>query len=235
MTVESSNEKGADWPLFFIRRLQEMTGWLFGLTAVLLALLVPAQDVVAGPKARFELTPFVGYRVGGSFEDDDTGESVDLDENVSYGLIFNIVEKANTQYEFGWSHQDTSVDLTDSSGNPAKLDLDIDTFQIGGTYLWEGDLARPFLVATLGAAHYRSHAEVSESDTYFAFTIGGGWKLWPTRRFGLRLEGRYYGTLVDSNSKIFCGSSPNNSGCLIQTSGKLLSQWEVTVGGVFRF
>ena len=206
-----------------------------GITLAFLLFSIPLQNVAAGPLPRFELTPFIGYRVGGSFEDSDTGESVDLDENASYGLIFNIMEKANTQYEFGWSHQDTSVNLTDTGGNPARLDLDIDTFQLGGTYLWEGDFARPYLVATIGAAHYRSHAEVSESDTYFAFTIGGGWKLWPKRRFGLRLEGRYYGTLVDSNSKIFCSSSPNNSGCLIQTNGKLLSQWEVTAGGVFRF
>lgn len=208
---------------------------LLGITAILIAFVLTAQDVAAEQTFRFELTPFVGYRVGGSFEDEDTGESVDLDDNASYGLIFNIVEKANTQYEFSWSHQDTSVDLTDSGGNPVKLDLDIDLFQLGGTYLFDGNFARPYIVATLGAAHYRSKSGVSESDTYFAFSIGGGWKLWPTRRFGLRLEGKYYGTLVESNSNIFCGSSPNNAGCLIQTSGKILSQWEVMAGGVFRF
>jgi Outer membrane protein beta-barrel domain len=208
---------------------------MLGSAIIILALSVPTQDVLAEQTFRFELTPFIGYRVGGSFEDEDTGESVDLDESGSYGLIFNIVEKANTQYEFSWSHQGTSVDLTESGGNPAKLDLDIDLFQLGGTYLFDGNFARPYIVATLGAAHYRSKSEISESETYFAFSIGGGWKLWPTRRFGLRLEGRYYGTLVQSNSKIFCGSSPQNAGCLIQTSGKLLSQWEVMAGGVFRF
>jgi len=208
---------------------------MLGPVVVVLALAVPTQEVLAEQAFRFELTPIIGYRVGGSFEDSDTGESIDLDENASYGLILNFVEKANTQYEFGWSHQDTSVDVTDSGGNPARLDLDIDFFQLGGTYLFDGDFARPYMVATLGAAHYRSHSGDSESDTYFAFSIGGGWKLWPKRRFGLRLEGKYYGTLVDSNSKIFCGSSPNNAGCLIQTSGKLLSQWEVMAGGVFRF
>jgi hypothetical protein len=208
---------------------------LLGITAILIALILTAQDVAAEQGPRFELTPFVGYRVGGSFEDKNTGESLDLDENASYGLIFNIVEKAHTQYEFSWSHQDTSVDLTDTGGNPTKLDLDIDLFQLGGTYLFDGNFARPYIVATLGAAHYRSKSGVSESDTYFAFSIGGGWKLWPTRRFGLRLEGKYYGTLVESDSKIFCGSSPNNAGCLIQTSGQILSQWEVMVGGVFRF
>jgi len=203
---------------------------LLGVATVILLLSIPVQVVVADSMPRFELTPFIGYRIGGSFENAESGESIDLDEHASYGLIFNMMEKANTQYEFGWSHQDTSVDLIDG-----KVDLDIDYFQLGGTYLWDGDIARPFLVATIGASHYRSHAEVSESDTFFAFSIGGGWKLWPKRRFGLRLEGRYYGTLIDSNSKIFCSSAPGGSGCLIQTSGKLLSQWEISAGGAFRF
>ena len=193
--------------------------------------LVSMPAAAANSIRRFELTPFIGYRIGGSFEDDETEQTFDLNDHGSYGLIFNIREKANTQYELGWSHQDTSIDLPDSD----KLELAIDTFQIGGTYLWEGDLAQPFLVGTLGAAHYRPRSGDSDSDTFFAFTIGGGWKLWPTRRFGLRLEGRYYGTLMSNSSKIFCSSAPENSGCLIQTRGKLLSQWEVTVGGSLRF
>lgn len=206
-----------------------------GITVMFIALALTAQNVLAEQTYRFELTPFVGYRVGGSFEDKDTGESVDLDDNGSYGLIFNIVEKSFTQYEFSWSHQDTSIDLSDSGGNSEKLDLDIDFFQLGGTYLFEGKFAKPYMVATIGAAHYRTKSGVSESETYFAFSFGGGVKLWPTQRFGLRLEGRYYGTAVESDSKIFCGSSPNNSGCLIQTRGQLLSQWEVMAGGIFRF
>ncbi len=210
-------------------------GLVIGASAVLLALMSPIQDAVADPLPRFELTAFVGYRVGGSFEDADTGETVDLNDHGSYGLIFNIREKANTQYELGWSHQDTSVDLLDFNGDPAKLKLAIDFFQIGGTYLWEGDLARPFLVATIGAAHYRPRSGDGNTDTFFAFTIGGGWKLWQTRRFGLRVEGRYYGTLMDSSTKIFCSSAPENSGCLIQTRGKLLSQWEISAGGSVRF
>ena len=118
---------------------------------------------------RFELTPTVGYRVGGSFEDSASGASVDLEDHATYGLIFNIVEKPNTQYEFGWSHQDTSVDLEDTNGNPTTLDIDIDFLQLGGTYLFDGQTARPYIVATVGAAHYRSDGASSESDTYFFF------------------------------------------------------------------
>jgi hypothetical protein len=195
---------------------------------------LPAPAFAAGPPWSFELTPTVGYRVGGSLEDSATGDSVDLEDHGTYGLIVNIAEKPNTQYEFGWSHQDTSVDLI-GTNNPDRLDIAIDFLQLGGTYLFDGRQARPYIVATIGAAHYRSKGADSDSDTYFAFSVGGGWQLWPTRRFGLRLEGRYYGTLVDSNSRIFCASTPTNSGCLIQTRGELISQWELTAGGILRF
>lgn len=225
---------------FLIKRFVDVSKFwtdavLLPVAGLVMAYLVSTPEAVADPISRFELTPFIGYRIGGSIEDADTGESVDLNANGAYGLIVNIREQANTQYEFGWSHQDTSVDLLDLNGDPGKLELAIDFFQIGGTYLWEGNVARPFLVATIGAAHYRPRSGDGDADTFFAFTIGGGWKLWPTRRFGLRLEGRYYGTLMASDTSIFCSSAPDNSGCLIKTRGKLLSQWEITAGGAFRF
>ncbi len=202
---------------------------------VVLALSGPRPAVAADSLHHFELTPFAGYRLGGSFEEAETGKSVALGDGGSYGLLVNIRDKANTQYEFGWSHQETSVNLRGATGEPGKLDLDIDYFQAGGTYLWEGDLARPYMVATIGAAHYRPGTGTGGSDTYFAFSIGGGWKLWPTRRFGLRLEGRFYGTLIDSDSKIFCSSAPDNSKCLIHTNADVLWQWEMIAGGTFRF
>lgn len=196
-------------------------------------LLLATMAAAAEPPRRFEITPFAGYRVGGGFEDEASGTEYDLDDNNSFGLIVNIVDRANTQWEFGWSRQSTAVDLS-PAGIPGDLDLDIDYFQAGGTYLWDGDLARPFMVATLGAANLDPGNDAS-SETYFAFSIGGGWKIWPTSRLGLRLEARAYGIVTDSSSKIFCGSNPSNSGCLIQSRGELLWQWDFTAGAVFRF
>ncbi|MDJ0928039.1 MAG: hypothetical protein QNJ73_10365 [Gammaproteobacteria bacterium] len=198
---------------------------------------IAATAHAAEPPHRFELTPFIGYRVGGSFEDDETGESFDLDDDSSFGLVLNIRDKSFTQWEFGWSHQETAVDVGTVGGVPAKLDLDIDYFQAGGTYLWDGELARPFLVATLGAAHLSPGKGGGSSETYFAFSIGGGWKLWPTKRFGLRLEGRFFGTVIDSDSKIFCVSDPGGgqAGCLFRSSADILWQFELMAGGVVRF
>jgi len=210
----------------------------FAFLAMGLIVAVPAaaHDEAAQPQNnrqyRFEVTPFAGYRVGGTFEDETTGAELDLDDNGSFGLILNMQEAANTEWELGYSHQSTEVDVGDSG---ETIDMDVDYLQIGGTYLGDGELARPFLVATVGLAHLDPRASEFSSDTFFAFSIGGGWKMRPARRLGLRVEGRFYGTVIDSDSDIFCTSGPEGSNCLIRTKGEVLWQWEMMLGAIFRF
>ena len=62
-----------------------------------------------------------------------------------------------------------------------------------------------------------------------------GREIAPASRFGLRLEGRVYGTVLDSESKIFCASSAEGSGCLISTQADVLWQWEMMLGAIMRF
>lgn len=208
-----------------------MTPRVMLLSTMLLSLPALAQD----KPLRFEITPFAGYRIGGTFEDDDTNAELDLDEGGSFGLALNMKADANTEYELTYSHQSTDVDVGDVVAGAPPLDIDVDYVQLGGTYLWDGERSRPFLVATLGIAHLDPDEATLDSETYFAFSIGGGWKLFPSRRLGLRLEGRFYGTLLDSDSRVFCRSGPEQSGCLISTSATVLWQWEMFAGASFRF
>lgn len=195
-----------------------------------------AQEAAAKQVHRFEITPFAGYRVGGTFEDEFSEAELDLDDAGGYGLVLNMRESANTEWELGYSHQSTSVDTADLTNEGGKLDLDIDYLQFGGTYIGPSDVARPFLVATVGLARFDPDVSALDSETYFAFSIGGGVKLWPANRFGLRLEGRFYGTVLDSQSKIFCTSgTAEGSGCLISTEADVLWQWEMMLGAIMRF
>jgi hypothetical protein len=200
-----------------------------------LALLAAAPVAAQQTFPRFEITPFAAYRIGGTFEDEETAQKYELDENSGYGITLNMLADANTQYEFTWSRQTTDLDLTQLEGINDKVGLDVDYYQLGGTYLLDGQLSRPYIVATLGAARYMPEPSDISSETYFAFSIGGGWKFFPTRRLGLRLEGRFYGTWLSGSSAIFCTSAPQNSGCLIQASGDILWQWEMSAGASFRF
>ena len=199
------------------------------------ALLVALPAVAEEKPKRFEISPFVGYRIGGTFEDDDSEVELDLDEGKSYGLALNMRADANTEYELTYSHQSTDVDVTEVAPGAPALDLDIDYLQIGGTYLWDGQRARPFLVATVGVAHLDPDDSDVDSETYFAFSIGGGWKVFPSNSLGLRLEARVYGTVLESDSDVFCRSGPSGSACLIQSRGDVLWQWELSAGASFRF
>lgn len=207
-----------------------MSRWI--LVALLCMAALPAS--ADNKPLRYEISPFFGYRVGGNFEDDETGEDYDIDDDTAFGLIVNLAAEANTQWEFGWSRSETAVDVPVVDGGPDKLDLDIDYFQLGGTYLWDGKRAQPFMVATLGAAHLNPDGS-GDSETYFAFSIGGGWRLFPAERFGLRVEGRFYGTVLDSDSDIFCRTGPENNQCLIQSQSEILWQWQMLLGATYRF
>ncbi len=188
---------------------------------------------------RLEITPFASYRIGGSFDAEETmaGVDVDIDDHASYGLIVNWPAEQNTEYEVFFSRQSTSLDTGSlfAPGGSVPDDLDVSYLQVGGTYLFEGERAWPFIVATLGASRFQPDNSEFDSETFFAFGIGGGYKIAPTSRIGLRLEGRVLGSYLNGESAVFCRSNEVSSGCLITVSGNMVWQWEMSAGLRIRF
>jgi len=183
-----------------------------------------------------ELTPFGAYRFGGTFEVIDTDTSYELDDAPSYGLIVNFRHQANTQWEILYSREQTEAAFSDPLSGNSLVDVDIDVLQGGGTYQGDGDTVRPYLALTVGGTHIStSAAGGSKSDTFWSGSIGIGLQIRPTERVGIRLEARAYGTLLDSNSDIFCQTGPNQNVCAVRIDGTLLSQFETLAGVVFRF
>ena len=65
---------------------------VLGMNRIIFAVLLSAcylSPARAQDAARFELTPFVGYRFGGTLEVEDSDGSFELDDAMSYGLILN--------------------------------------------------------------------------------------------------------------------------------------------------
>ncbi len=183
----------------------------------------------------FEITPFGGYRYGGEFEETDRNFSIELDDKESYGLILNARHSPVTQWEILYSRQETSADTIGLGLSDPLLDLSVEYLQAGGTYLWDGDHARPFLAATLGVTQIDISNPGYDSDSFFSFSLGLGLQIRPTDRLGLRLEARGYGTLLDSDSDLFCEFSPSNNICAIRIDGTIMWQVEALAGIVFRF
>ena len=183
----------------------------------------------------FELTPFGGYRFGGTFEDAETDATVELDNNNSFGLIFNVREAANTQWEVIYSRQSTQTDTSELGIAEQSLDLDIHYFQVGGTVQGGSDRVRPYLAATIGGTFMEPGLSSFDSDVFWSFSLGTGLNFMPTKRLGFRLEARAFATLVDSDTGLFCASGPNAAGCAISIDGTVLWQFETFAGVVFRF
>ena len=206
---------------------------------VLLVALVFVQSLAAGQAAaqelKFELTPFGGYRFGGTFDIESDQGSYDIDDAASFGLIFNARHSGNTQWEVYYSQQNTTARLKNSTGTASTVDTDIQVLQIGGTYQGSGETFRPYLAMTLGGTHIRTSSNGSQSDTFLSGSIGVGMNFAPSSRIGLRLEARANATLTDGNTDLFCRTGPDINVCAIRLEGNLLSQVEAFAGLVVRF
>ena len=185
---------------------------------------------------RFELTPYAAYRIGGEFEDADDGTTFDLHEGNANGLIFNMrTAEGNTQWEVLYAHQSTELETRPTFAGAPLLSLDVDYWQFGGTYVFDGTSVQPFVALTAGLARFEPAGSGIEAENYFSGSLGGGLRLRADRRVGVRLEGRVFGSLIDSEGGLFCRSGPAGAACALAVDGDALFQWEVKAGVVFRF
>jgi opacity protein-like surface antigen len=199
--------------------------------ASLLAASASAQD----KNFNVEFTPFAGFATGGDFEDMASSATLALGDSSSLGVILDIRESTNTQWEILYSLQATEADTTGLPVGGEPLDIDVHYIQGGGTFLFEGGAARPFLAATIGATHFEPGLRGVDSETFFSFSIGAGLQVRPNDKFGIRLEARGYGTLLDSNTDLFCQSDPSGAACAIRTDSNVLWQFQGFAGLVLRF
>ena len=201
--------------------------------------LVPAIVVLAAAPAvaeeKVELTPFGGYRFGGSFNVDDGAGSYDVDDSPAAGLILNWRHRDNTRWEIIYSHQDTDASFDAATINDPTLNVETHLLQLGGTYQGDGARFRPYLAATLGGTHVKVTSTGSASDTFLSGSIGVGLLFRPESRLGARLDVRGYGTLINSGTDLFCETGPSVNVCALRIEGDVLWQIDTFAGIVFRF
>lgn len=179
-------------------------------------LLLPALVSAGEPLKGIEITPFLGYMAGGDFQAGATsvsaGSSAKLQDDSSYGLTVNWPAEEDTEWEIYLGRQSTALGSSGSStanlfaNGSDTLDVEVTYLQGGGTYHFDTDYGRTYIVATLGASRFVPEDGDLDAETFLAGTLGGGIKLAPTRRLGLRLEGRVFGSLVNSDESVFCQS-----------------------------
>lgn len=178
-----------------------------------------------------EVAPFGGYRFGSDLLAAAAGRPIDRDGAPAVGLVFDVPLSDGFQIEGVFSHQEALVDSAlEPIGTPARFRVSVDHWQGGGLQEFDGARVRPFLTGTLGLTRY-----ASETDSEIRFTLGagGGVKLFPVSRVGIRLDGRAFATFVDAEgtTSVCAGPGP----CRLVFHVNVAWQAEFTAGLVFRF
>jgi len=175
---------------------------------------------------QFEFTPFVGYLAGGEFEDPTDNSDRDLDADTDFGIIVNAAAEWWRHYEMLYARQSTSVD------GVGPFDMDVEYLQFGGTVSYpdaEYTHVIPYIAMTVGAARFSPDGPGLDDETKFAFTLGGGVRIPINERFAVRLDLRAFGTLLDSDSDIFCVSS-GGATCNIRVKSDFFLQYSANLG-----
>jgi hypothetical protein len=207
------------------------------LAMVLLSLLVvPTQNAHAqtpsGDRVESSITLYGGYRWGGSMTDSDTDTTVNVNNDASYALAVDIGLDPLTQIQLFYSRQKSALSSEAFAPSVNNAGLSIEYYHVGGTYFFEQVGVGAYVVAGFGATHARLDSGDRNSETYPSANIGMGYMLSLGKHVGLRFEVRGYGTLINNDSTLFCGS---NVGCTATIKGEALYQGEALGGLSIRF
>ena len=195
---------------------------------------------------RFDITPLVGARYGGSLKLEQQGTpnfEAHLADGISYGIAGGFrfgdegCEGCNL-FEFRWIRQGTHLGLKQDPLVPTPLTvtafrpaLTLNHFLGDLTHEFDIEGApafKPFALMSLGAARMSTPAA---STTRFVFGIGTGLKVFPKRNWGFRLQVEYLPIVMHAEvQQVIC-----TGGCIVSIGGGVMNQFEVTIGPTIRF
>lgn len=184
-----------------------------------------------------ELTPFVGYQFGGKMKF--IQGDFKIENNLNYGIALDIPVRYGSYVDIYWSHMETKASWNPFSQYAPEypevddIGMSVDYFQIGG--MQQADLGtgivKGFGVLTIGAAYFNAKDSDIQDVWRFAMTLGGGLKIHPTDRIGIRLQGRLLMPMAFGGTGAYCGIGTGGAGCGLGVSGySMLVQGDFTAG-----
>jgi hypothetical protein len=200
---------------------------------------------------KYEVTPFVGGRYGGTLEVQSEGGFHSVpDANLKGSLSFGVAAGVHFDDDLGdfcegcayvgfrWARQKTNLNLdglslstvSPSLVGASRPSVSMDHFLVDFAREWPvaNGKAIPFMTGSLGAARLGAPAG---SSTKFAFALGAGVKIFPERRFGLRVQAEWLPVVMHAEvQRLICAG-----GCIVGLGGGLMNQFEVSIGPTFRF
>jgi len=190
--------------------------WQGGKMRRLVFFIVLMVSVMASAQeGRFELTPTVGYRWGGSVVVEENAfkpgvYDVDLATNGELGFRLGFLMTPALELELMFSWQDT--ELKDNKGlfgeDPAGfipaeaagvLDTDVTTWQLGLVWHLMDGPTRPYVLIAAGQSKIDSKTPLPD-ETALTYGLGVGVKMELSSRLGFLLEARFNRTDTDEGN-----------------------------------
>jgi opacity protein-like surface antigen len=158
----------------------------------------------------FELAGMAGYHVSSDLSL--ASGSVGIDGSPSYGAALRARIRPGQTAELLWVIVPTNAHVRSTLG-VGDASLTINYFQLGGSTGFRRDRLEPYLAGSLGAAVYSPGTLVVSGGTRFegsdiwrfAFTLGGGLKIWLADVLALQLEARMMAPVWFSSAAFYAG------------------------------
>lgn len=181
----------------------------------------------------FELTPFVGYRYGGTIYASETNlftRDVDVASHMNYGVNFGIPITSGLKVELMVNHQHTH--FTSGSGlfspNDNIANFDVTYYHAGLQIPFAVSRnVEPYFVVSGGLANLDPDIQGVSADNRFSASGGIGLKLPFNRNAGFRFEARGYFTATNDRDEC--------SRCFSNYENRDLYQGETNFGLYLRF
>jgi len=176
----------------------------------------------------FEISPFYGYRFGGSLQSS-TGESLSLKAGPSYGLALDVGPRdSDMKFELLWSRQESGVDFN-GLGNLREMDVTVDEFMFGCIYERGQGKFHEYYTGLVGATVFGPDG--GDSTAYFGIEVGGGVKYFVLKNLALHVDLRGFCNFVETQGAVFSSGGYT----VAYFSGSLLWQGEVSAGLTLSF
>jgi hypothetical protein len=183
----------------------------------------------------FELTPFVGYRWGGTIFESETflfNRDVDVASSANLGVSLGIpLGDTGMKLELMADHQSSQLETEGGLFEPNNQVADIDI-----TYLHAGlqfpfarsRNATPYAIVSAGLANVDPQITGVSAENRFSASAGIGVKVPMSRALSLKVEGRGFFTALENNNNDNCSFCDN-------FNDKNFYQGEVNLGLTFSF
>jgi len=212
-------------------------------TKVLIFALVLLMSTTAWAQRRFEITPFVGYRTTGSFSGAQLQYSdFHIEDGLAYGVGLGYRFSQVFTVEAQWSRVDSQVTahgVNLLTTNLTSVTTDIYHANFLFFFRQEQYSLRPYFMFGLGATVANAKPLVWLGNTVdphaasrFSWNLGLGVEARVRERIGLRIQGRWIPTYINSSSGYWADWWGN---VWLVPYSNYMNQFEFSGGLVFRF